>query len=330
LSVRWEKPRSRGPSWNWFYDGGRMFVGEAWTGSDHSAGDLGVVVNYYSSGSSREANKLLVAATSLSLRLLKMNPAVDAVLLVDGSRKPDELICEACKDIGVQYYHDGKEISYVRAYNIGWRKLSQPYIALMANDIIPHPLNVMALLLEWIRRPDVGCVFPYLMTNRLGSDETQKPGFWRRGFRTCEPSSMTLNLNVFKRSVLEEIGGLDENYLYAFAEPILLVKIRSRGYRAIMVGGAVAFHFDRLTKTTGESSLTQEMYDEDARRWFREYPRYADDSGLANLRLWVTPFTTTHVSRALWWLSYHAPGKRLRLLLRVFTMWAEPLFTTLR
>jgi GT2 family glycosyltransferase len=310
--------------------GGNVSLSESSTGSDCGTGDLGVVVNYYSSGSLGESNKLLVSATSLSLRLLKLNPVVAAVLLVDGSKRPDELIRESCREIGVRYHHEGHEISYVRAYNIGWRALPQPYIALMANDIIPHPFDVMPLLLEWIRRPDVGCAFPYLMTNRLGSDETQKPGFWRRGFRTCEPSSMTLNLNLFKRSVLEEIGGLDENYLYAFAEPILLIRIRSRGYRAVMVGGAVAFHFDRLTKTTGESSLTREMYDADTQRWLQEYPRYADGRSLANLRLWVTPFTTNRISRVLWWFAYHAPGSRLRFLLRVFSMWAEPLFTNLR
>ncbi len=35
-------------------------------------------------------------------------------------------------------------------------------------------------------------------------------GFLRHTMATCEPASMTLNLNIFDRTVLEKAGGVDE------------------------------------------------------------------------------------------------------------------------
>ena len=121
----------------------------------------------------------------------------------------------------------------------------------MANDVIPHPVGTMEILLDWISRPDVGCVFPYFSSNRGVGDEVQRVGFSSRGGIACEPSTMTLSLNLFKRQVLEQICGLDENYLFGFAEPILLIKIRSLGFRAVMAGGTHASHYDQLTKLLG-------------------------------------------------------------------------------
>lgn len=289
--------------------------------------ELGVVVNYYTNYSSVESHEVLVAATGLSLRLLKMNPSVGTVILVDGSEESDEKMKEVCEDIGVRYYHDGKKISYAKAYNIGWQSLTEPYIGLMANDIVPFPLDTIQILLDWLKRPDIGCVFPYLTSNSLRGGETQRPGFWGRGSRTCELTSMTLNLNLFKRSVLEKIGGLDENYLFGYAEPILLIKIRSLGFRVVLVGDTRAFHYEKLTKSLGESTLAEELYLEDSQRWYKEYPRYASKRGIANLNLWRQPFSTTLIAKTFWWISYHIPFSKPRRALIILTMWLEPLLT---
>ena len=158
-------------------------------------------------------------------------------------------------------YHDGGAISYVRAYNIGWR------------------------------RPD------------------------------------TPTLNLFRRSVLEAIGGLDENYIFGFAEPIILLKIRSLGLRAVMVGDTHAFHCDQLTKLLGESSLDSDAYLKDVNRWFTEYADYASSSLLASIDFRRWPFATTRSIQGLWWLCRPAPSRALRTRLIKLTMWPEPFFT---
>jgi GT2 family glycosyltransferase len=293
---------------------------------ENNDGDLGIVVNYYSDFSSEDNTKLLVDSTALSLRLLKINPSVDKVVLADGSKKENDALKKRCEELDVTYLHAGKEISYVDGYNIGWRSLDTPYIGLMANDIIPHPFDTMQKLLDMIKKPDIGCVFPYMNTSRLKSDETQKPGFWLRGSQTCEPTSMTLNLNIIKREILEKIGGLDENYLYGFQEPILILKLRSMGYRVVLVGNTRIFHYDKLTKNLGQSSL-KGLYKNDVSRWYDEYHDYADSRGIANIALWRSPFTTTISAKVLWWFCYHFPISSLKRELIKCAMWLEPFIT---
>ena len=265
---------------------------------------LGMVVNFFDGQSNPEISELLAATTALSLRLLKLNPVVDEILLVDGSGEPCAPMQRACEDLGVDYRHGGRKLNYVEAYNLGWRALDTPIIGMMANDIIPHPLDTIVRLKEWILKPDVGCSFPYLTTNRLFFDEVQRPTLLTRGMVTCEPSSMTLNLNLFKRELLEDMGGLDANYTVGFQEPIILIRLREMGYRCVMVGNARAMHYDSLTKTLDASETSSKRYDADKQRWFREYGPYASERGIGQLRLHKRPFATSFVNQLIWRLAY--------------------------
>jgi GT2 family glycosyltransferase len=255
---------------------------------------------------------VLVASTGVSLRLLGLVPEVETVLLVDGTAEPCAPMRAMCAELGVLYRHAGRELNYVESYNLGWRELTHDIVGLMANDIVPHPVNAIPQLLAWIARPDVGCVFPYLSSNRGEWDEAQRPGFLGRGRITCEPASMTLNLNLFKRDVLERIGGLDARYVVGYQEPILLIKIRKLGYRAVLVGDSRVMHYDALTKTLGATETTRALIRADAVRYAQEYPQYAAEDGIAGLRLSPWPFATTTRAAIAWWLAHHMPGRGLR------------------
>lgn len=287
---------------------------------------LGMVVNFFHNGASEERRALLVATTCLSLRLLKMTPCVGTVVLADGSREPDVEMRTFCINNGIQYLHFGRQVGYAEAYNLGWRTLAEPYVGLMANDIIPHPVETMQILLDWIEKPDIGCVAPYFHTGRPICDETQRMGYWNRSLQTCEPASLTLNLNLFKRSVLEDIGGIEERYLFGYAEPIFILKLRTSGYRVVLVGGTQCYHYGELTKSLGVSDLSKELYAKDAQMWQDEYAPYASRRGLAGIKLWAWPFAVTLPSKALWWMSSCTPWILRRRLLKL-VMWLEPFLT---
>ncbi len=289
--------------------------------------ELGMVVNYFCRSREGAEHPLIVRTTELGLRWLQQSEVVGTILLVDGSPEPDPLMRQVCEELGVRYDHAGRQLTYVESYNRGWRALTEPFVGLMANDILPHPPETLSILLEWIRREEVGCAFPYMTTHRAGCDETQRPGFWRRGSITCEPSSMTLNLNLFKRSTLEAIGGLDEGYVYGYGEPILIIRIRELNQRVVMVGGTRIFHLDRLTKDLGQSALVDADHGVDTERWYREFPDHASRRGLANLRLWRWPFSTTWKIRTLWWLHERLPVPKLRDLALALILWVEPRLT---
>jgi GT2 family glycosyltransferase len=294
------------------------------TAGTAAARTVDVVVNFYCASPSDDATReLLAASTEVSLRLLQRNPAVRSVLVVDGSAAPGSEIQAVSARLGVRYLHGGRELNFVEAYNLGWRSLDGEYVALMANDILPLPLDSMRILLDWVSKPDVGCAVPYMISNRAAWDETQRPSFVHRGRLSCEPASMTVNLNLFKRSVLEQIGGLDPNYHTGFESPILLIKIRRLGYRVVMVGDTRIMHIDSLTKVLGASAISKGLYERDRARFLQEYPRLASASGIANLDFSRWPFATTFASRCVWWAVYHLP-RRLRRPASEIVMWLEP------
>ena len=285
---------------------------------------LGIVVNFFDGQSRDDVSELLVASTALSLRLLKMNPDVQEVLLVDGSAEPSEAMRRECERLNAGYLHGGRKLNYVEAYNLGWQTLDTPYIGLMANDIIPHPLHTMGFLKGWIQKPDIGCAFPYMHSNHTEFIEVQRPTFYHRASITCEPASMTLNLNLFKRQLLVDMGGLDPNYVVGFQEPILLIRIREMGYRCVLVAHTRVMHYDQLTKTMEASETSPELYEKDAERWFQEYPEWASRNGIAFLRFYRPPFSTTLIHKVIWWLAYIVPTQRLKLRLAEFVMSIEP------
>ena len=162
----------------------------------------------------------------------------------------------------------------------------------------------------------------------MGGDETQRLSFSRRGEITCEPATFTLNLNLFKKSVLEAIGGLNENYLASFAEPILTVKIRNLGYRVVMLGGARIYHYDRLTKVLGKSTLASSVFEADGKRWETEYSQiFPRHPAKINCALWKRPFWTTWSAQVCWWMAMNLPGAKLRNLAWTFVSWLEPFLT---
>ena len=291
---------------------------------------LGVVVNFFVKSAADPSCDLIVATTEVGLRCLAGYACIDEVLLVDGSEQPCEAMRSACAQVGVRYLHGGQRLSYVEAYNLGWRSLRYDIVGFMANDIIPEPADTVDRLLAWVRQPGVGCTFPYMVSNRAHWDEVQRPGFLDRGAISCEPSTMTLNLNLIRRALLEEIGGLDENYRGGYQEPILLSKLRGAGHRVVMVGGASVFHFDRLTKAVGQSEIGSETLDRDSERWFREYPEHASERGLAGIRVWARPFSTRRLQGWAWRLAAAVPYYPLRRRLIEVLLWLEPMMCRVR
>lgn len=296
--------------------------------ADGGASRAGFVVNYFCTDAEGSARETLRDATALSLRLLRDHPRVGVVLLSDGSPAPDAELRQRCDALGVEYAHYGRATRFTESYNLGWRSLAEDFdtVALMANDVIPHPPESLDRLLDQLDAdPEIGCVFPYLATPRRSVDETQRPGFGKRAKTTCEPASMTLNLNVFRREALDRAGGLDEAYLHGYSEPLLILRLRGAGHRVVLVGDTHAYHYDQLTKQLGVSELTPRVHAEDTARWFREHPTHATRRGIANLDLSRWPFATTRRAALLWWLC----GMRIprRRALRRFALWIEPRLT---
>jgi GT2 family glycosyltransferase len=274
-----------------------------------------VVINYYWRPTHNRSSQV---ATWLSILTLKENSCVGDVVLVDGSPTPDSFIEGICDESDVRYIHTGRELAFAEGYNFGWKLLSGPYVALMANDIFPRQ-GTMDALLEWIKRPDVGCVTPFLTS----ADYPPQVASYVYNAVTCEPSAITLNLNVFKRSVLESIGGVDIAYNGCFNDVILVLKIREMGYRVILAGDTQVVHMGQMT--IGQGSTYNKR--KDMSRFSDEYSLYLAKHGKWKIKHWRWPLATSIWAAILWWISQNIPSVRLRKVFQRFTMRYEPRLT---
>jgi GT2 family glycosyltransferase len=305
------------------------------TGGDGRAGPsagpaatpiLGMAVNHYWNSPDRAGRALMATTTELGLRMLRRSPVVGSIVLVDGSPEPDDRLAEVCAEIGARYVHEGREIGLAEGYNVGWRSLPEPFVGLMANDIVPHPVKSLEILLDAVQDPEVGLAFPYLSMCDY-PPQLARLSVLRHTMRTCEPASMTLNLNVLRRDVLERAGGVDEDYSTGFYDPILVMRVRELGYRAVQVGGARVVHLDRLTKETGGSTLNTVTHGADTERFFREYPQLRTRHGIWGISFWKWPIATTRRAAVLWWLSQKFPQRHARLAAQELAILLEPLLT---
>ncbi len=279
---------------------------------------VGMVVNYYWQPHFSPAVRY---ATLLSLQLLRQNPEAQTVLLVDGSPEPDEEMAGHCTALNVRYHHAGRALQFAEGFNIGLSLLEEPYIGLMANDIFPPP-DTLRKLLTCLELPDVGCVFPYLSYCDYPG---QMADFVRKPI-TCEPSLMTLNLNLFKREVLQKAGGVDESYSGSYNDLILLMKIRQMGYRVVLVGDTRVTHLGQVTISQG----TTYKKEKDRQRFMAEYPAYVAQHGAWQVAHWKWPLATTPAAKILWWLCQHLPSTRLRNRMQDWLIRLEPLLTSYR
>lgn len=281
----------------------------------HKSQKVGFVVNYYWRPT---YPKSVRSSATLAIHMLRNCTFIDQIVLVDGSSNPDFEIKDICEQSEIIYIHMGKELKLAEGFNVGWKRLDTYYVGLMASDVFPFPETIAALL-DAISLPDIGSVSPFL-------DFCDYPGQMAAYVRkpvSCEPTSLTLNLNIFKRSVLESINGIDENYTGGFNDVIMLMKIRQKGFRVLLIGNTRVTHIGGITVANGTNFLLSE----DNVQFTQEFPQVRTNHGKWNIKRWQWPLATTRMISFLWWIAQNFPSYRVRRFLQWTTIWLEPEFT---
>jgi len=254
------------------------------------------VVNYYWRKNYPETVRL---SAWLAIQSLKTVDIIGDILLVDGSLEGDNEIRQICDNEKIMYTHKGKELGFAEGYNC-WKMLSSQFIGLMASDIIVNPSAIQKLLTV-IADERVGCVFPYL-------DRCDYQGqiySYVRKPKTCEPTFMTLNLNIFKRGVLAQINGIDENFSGGYNDVITLMKIRKLGFKVLLVGGTQVTHLGKMTVSNG----TTYDWEKDSIKFKNNYPEYWDRIPRWNIKRWLSPLAVNRKISFFAWLIHLFPSK---------------------
>jgi GT2 family glycosyltransferase len=195
------------------------------------------------------------------------------VLLVDNSQASDVAdfyTTLSASHTNLEYVeYRARPFNYSAINNYAVSRVRTPYLVLLNDDTRVLTADWVEAMLEHAQRPEVGVVGPMLLFPDdtiqhagviLGVYENTGHAFKRypvnamgyfglpQVIRNC--SAVTFACAMLRRSLYEELGGLDACHLgHAFNDVDMCLRIRERGYRVVYTPHAKLYHMESATKT---------------------------------------------------------------------------------
>ena len=174
-------------------------------------------------------------------------------------------------NVKVVYWEAG--FNYSAINNFGFKFAKGDYIMLLNNDVELITPDIFQSMLGFCMRPEVGIVGAKLLYNDhtvqhagvlVGAgglaDHVFKgiheddPGYMGRAISSQDVSAVTACLLV-KRSVYEEVGGLEDEFQVAFNDVDFCLKVRKAGYLIVYDADVKLFHYE--SKSRGMEDTTE-------------------------------------------------------------------------
>ncbi len=186
------------------------------------------------------------------------------------------------------HYADGEKFNYSRLNNFGVREAKGEYVLLLNNDTEVISINWMEELLMYAQRPDVACVGAKLyypdktiqhagIVLGLGAHRTAGHTHYRQrrenlGYmgRLCyaqDVSAVTGACLMVKKSIYEEVGGLDETFEVSLNDVDFCLKCREKSYLNVFTPFAELYHYESASRgsdVTDASSDNAKRYDRES------------------------------------------------------------------
>lgn len=180
--------------------------------------------------------------------------------------------------------------NYSAVNNLGVSQTDGDYILLLNNDTEVITANWMEELLMYAQREDVGAVGAKLyyedMTIQhagvvlgLGAHRTaghshykvpkQNLGYMGRLCFAQDVSAVTGACLLVKKSLYEEVGGLDEDFAISLNDVDFCLKLRQKGLLNVWTPFAELFHYESVSRGLDDKGEKAERYNRESER-FRE------------------------------------------------------------
>lgn len=114
------------------------------------------------------------------------------------------------------------------------------------------------------------------------------PGYAGRAVLAQELSAVTGACLLVRRRVLEQIGGLDENYPSAFNDVDLCLRVREAGYSVVFAPEAVLYHHELRTYGSHYAGERARFHESEAARMRARWPGVIADDPFHNPNLDLT------------------------------------------
>lgn len=175
-------------------------------------------------------------------------------------------------NVKVVYWEAG--FNYSAINNFGFKFAKGDYIMLLNNDVELITPDIFQSMLGFCMRPEVGIVGAKLLYNDhtvqhagvlVGAgglaDHVFKglheddPGYMGRTISSQDVSAVTAACLMVKKSVYEEVGGLEEEFQVAFNDVDFCLKVRKAGYLIVYDADVKLFHYE--SKSRGMEDTTE-------------------------------------------------------------------------
>ncbi len=182
------------------------------------------------------------------------------------------------------------EFNYSAVNNFGVGAADGDYVLLLNNDTQVITVNWMEELLMYAQRADVGAVGGKLyyadktiqhagVVIGLGAHRTAGHVHYRQkrenlGYmgRLCYAQDMTAVTGaclMVKKSLYEEVGGLDESFAVSLNDVDFCLKLRRAGYLNVFTPFAELYHYESVSRGLDDKGEKAKRYEEESAR-FRE------------------------------------------------------------
>lgn len=182
------------------------------------------------------------------------------------------------------------EFNYSAVNNLGVKYAAGDYILLLNNDTEVITVNWMEELLMYAQREDVGAVGAKLyyadrtiqhagVVIGLGAHRTaghthykqhrQNLGYMGRLCYAQDVTAVTGACLLVKKSLYEEVGGLDEGFAVSLNDVDFCLKLREKGLLNVFTPFAELFHYESVSRGLDDSGEKAERYNKESEK-FRE------------------------------------------------------------
>ena len=182
---------------------------------------------------------------------------------------------------------EGK-FNYSKINNFGVSLATGDYVLLLNNDTQVITINWMEELLMYAQRPDVGAVGAKLyypdktiqhagVVIGLGAHRTAGHVHYRQkrenlGYmgRLCYAQDMTAVTGaclLVKKSLYEQVGGLDESFEISLNDVDFCLKLRKAGYLNVFTPFAELYHFESISRGLDDQGEKAKRYNEESERF---------------------------------------------------------------
>ncbi|MDR1721444.1 MAG: glycosyltransferase, partial [Methanobrevibacter sp.] len=199
------------------------------------------------------------------------------IIVVDNNSDDNsiEFLEEKSEILPLRIIKNNENKNFSQGNNQGVRASKGEYILLLNNDIETTYGWLNEMMGEIINKDNIGSVgaklvYPmyYDSTDEKKSFKIQHAGiaFKNKGddfraynlgngknpfdenIKTDIVAGVTAAAILMKKSVYEEVGGLDERYVYGYEDVDLALKLLKRGYKNILCSTALLFHYESSTQ----------------------------------------------------------------------------------